>query len=679
MAYMFHDIVGLAAAVVLAVPLFLLPAYTIARAFDLFGMSARPTIERAAYGLLIAYATMPVIQSMGARFLGLRAILALTLLISLYGVVRFRASSVPSLSRTAWVMLAVGFFALSALWIDVSWNGRLYPTLLVIDLVKHAATVRSLVETGSTPPIDPFFLRDQAASYYYFFYTPAALIEMLGSGLVDSRAAVGGLVFWTGLAVVTLARVVLDRAALLRSATPVGLLMALMLAGGLQLLLISPIVLSFGWPWPGQLGWIRDDLASWPVSMIWVPHHLSGMIASWVGFLALIEAQRAHSNGSTSRQWTYVMLAGLAFASACGLSTWLTIGAVVTLAVWTSVEIYHRRWSSIVIFASAGVIAFLVAAPHMLDLVRNRSLGVFPIAFEVRMFVVSELLVGSLGWLGQNLVRALFLPLHYVMAAGIFFAGAFAFWTSHRRQRGFANPEARVLAYSAAASLFVGSFFQSVVANNDLGWRVVLFGQLAALLWTAAYMEPLWRKAQKASFARALAKAPPALMLFLVLGYAGVAYDLIATRMFSTMGKGVVINPRNPEADFEARDVYAWINANLGPTAVVQHNPDTQRALGYGLYGRQRTALADRHNALLFGPSHQDVSERMSVLKPVFTAPQPASAVARSLTAQKVDTIIVSADDPVWKTNVAWVFATPALYQTAHLRVLRVRDLKDRP
>lgn len=679
MAYMLHDIVGLAAAVVLAIPLFLLPAYAFARTLDLFGFSARPATERAAYALLVAYATMPVLQSMGARFFGLKAILAVTLLLSVYGLLRHRDLSLPSLSRSAWTMIAVGFLALCTLWIDASWNGRLYPTLLVIDLVKHAATVRSLVETGATPPIDPFFLRDQAASYYYFFYTPAALVEMLGNGLVDSRSAVGGMVFWTGIAVVTLARVVLDRTGLLRRAAPVGLLIALMLAGGLQLLIVSPIVLSFGWPWPGQLGWIRDDLASWPVSMIWVPHHLSGMIASWIGFLALVEAQKAHAERSPARQWTYVALAGVSFASACGLSTWLTIGAVVTLAVWAAVEVYHRRWSSLILFAAAGLIALVAAAPHMLDLVRNRSLGVFPIAFEVRMFVVSELLIGSLGWLGQNVVRAVFLPLHYIMAAGIFFAGAFAFWTSHRRRRGLANPEARILAYSAVASLFVGSFFQSVVANNDLGWRVVLFGQLAALLWTAACIEPLWRKAEKTSVERALANAPPALILFLALGYAGVAYDLVATRLFSAMGKGVVINPRNPAADFEARGVYGWINANLGPTAVVQHNPDTQRALAYGLYGRQRTALADRHNALLFGPSHHDVSERMSVLKPLFTAPQSAEAVAKSLTAQKVDTIIVSADDPVWKARVAWVFATPALYQTAHLRVLRVRDLKDQP
>lgn len=678
---MIHDIVGLMAAIVLALPLFVLPAYALAWQFDWFGIRARRSDERFAYALLLAYATVPAIQSIGGRFLGLPLMATLSLMLAALAVYRLGRSPLPKISHTAWILLSAGFVGLALLWVDVSFNGRLYPTLLVIDLVKHAATVRSLVETGATPPIDPFFLRDQAASYYYFFYTPAALIEMLSGGFVDSRTAVGGLAFWTGLAVITLARTLLDRAGYIKSGrtASTGLLIALMLAGGLQLLIVSPLVFSFGWPWPGQLGWIRDDLASWPVSMIWVPHHLSGMIASWVGLLALIEARVADDAKDTARRWSHIALAGLAFASACGLSTWVTMGAVVTLAIWTTVELYRRRWSTVAGFVAAGVIALVIASPHLLDLVRNRSLGEFPIAFEVRTFVVSELLIGSLGWVGQNLVRAVFLPLHYVMAAGIFCAGSIAFWRSRRREGAMSNPVSEVIAYTAIASLFVGSFLQSVVVNNDLGWRVVLFVQLAALLWTAALVEPLWQRARRTSFVSVAARMPRALLVFLILGYAGVAYDLVATRLFSMMGRGVVINPRDPAADFEARNVYDWINENLGPRVVVQHNPDTERALGYGLYGRQRTALADRHNALLFGPSHAEVEVRMSALAPIFAAPRPASEVTAALSAQRVDAVVVSSADPVWKARAAWVFATPALYQTANMRVLRVRDLKDAP
>lgn len=545
MAYMLQDIVGLAAAVLLAIPLFVLPAYALAWQFDLFGVRNRQPGERLAYSLLLAYATLPALQSIGGRFLGLSVVAALTLSLAALAVYRMQRASLPDLSRMAWLMLAAGFAALAVLWIDIAFNGQLYPTLLIIDLVKHAATVRSLVETGATPPIDPFFLRDNPASYYYFFYTPAALIEMLSGGLVDSRSAVGGLVFWTGLSVVTLARTLLDRAGFLRKERggTVGLLVALMLAGGLQLLIVSPLVFSFGWPWPGQLGWIRDDLASWPISMIWVPHHLSGMIASWIGFLALVEAQSADG---AQRKWTHVAVAGLAFASACGLSTWVTMGAVLTLVVWATVEMYNRRWESIVLFAAAGTIALAIAAPHLLDLVRNRSLAGSPIAFEVRTFVASELLVGSLGWVGQNLVRAIFLPLHYVMAAGVFFVGSVLFWRSRHSAIMLANPVARLIAYSALASLFLGSFVQSVVVNNDLGWRVVLFVQLSALLWTATVLEPYWHRARQTSFVRVAAKMPPALLVLLALGYAGVAYDLVATRLFSMMGRGVVINPRDP-------------------------------------------------------------------------------------------------------------------------------------
>ena len=293
------------------------------------------------------------------------------------------------------------------------------------------------------------------------------------------------------------------------------------------------------------------------------------------------------------------------------------------------------------------------------------------------MFVLSEIFAGNLGPVAQNLVRAIFLPLHYFLAGGVFFVGSLLFWRRAGRTGSELNPVARVLAYSAIASLIVGSFFQSVVVNNDLGWRVVLFVQLAALLWTAALLEPLWHSLQRHSLKRVVAHAPRILTGTLLLGYGAVAHDLLATRLFPAYGKGVIINPRDPAADFEARDVYGWINRNLGSRIVVQHNPDTERALGYGLYGRQRTARADKHNALLFGPSNSEVAARLDVLKPVFASNQSALSVSNVLNAQHIDAVVVSSQDPVWKLKAAWVFATPALYQTPNLRVLSVRDLKD--
>ena len=93
--------------------------------------------------------------------------------------------------------------------IDLDTGARLYPSLLMLDVVKHAATVRALVETGFAPPLDPFFMREAPAGYYYFYYVLSALAERLCAGWINSRAAMAGQMFWTGIATVGLVSLVL--------------------------------------------------------------------------------------------------------------------------------------------------------------------------------------------------------------------------------------------------------------------------------------------------------------------------------------------------------------------------------------------------------------------------------------------------------------------------------------
>ncbi len=678
MMFTLSDIAGVTVATVLAVPVLLLPGYALAALSNAFGFRDEAPLRRHMLGLLVAYAVLPVLYSMIARFAGLHAALGVALGLAGMACWLGGAALVPRLSRGAWLGLGAALAALIFFWIDLAWGGRLYPTLLSIDLVKHAATVRALVEQGSAPPLDPFFLRAQPISYYYFYYTPSALIDVLGGDLVDARAAVGGQAFWTGVALIGLLIVLAERSGLLRPGerAPVPFLLLLMAAGSLQILVVVILSGVFRLPWPAQLGWYSDEMTSWPLSILWVPHHVAALLASWVGFLALIEAQRRGLKDSI----VHVVLAGFAFASACGLSTWVTMGAVATVAVWAVADLWARRWRHVALLGASGVVALIVALPHLLDLSAYRSYGDFPLGFKVRMFVFADLISEMLGGVLADGIRLLFLPLTYLVAGGICCLGTIAFWRKQSLARVHENETARVITFSAAATFVIGSFIASVIVNNDLGWRVVLFLQLSALLWTMSVLMPVWRRAERIGAFQALPRVLPVrAAVFIGIGLAGVAHELAAVRGFQALGlwTGKVVS--HPFIDHEQRQAYAWLALNAAPDLVIQHNPDTGRALGFGLYGRHRTAIADRHNAILFGPSASDVKLRLEALKPVFAEARSSEEVRRVLAAHGIDAVVVTAADPIWKTRPAWLIATTPLFATTHVRVLNTRDLKDQP
>jgi hypothetical protein len=682
MPYTLFDLGGLAIAALLTVVVLVLPGYAIAAKTNVLGFTAASINRRIALALLVAYAVMPVLQSMAARLFGLKVAVAISLALAAVAVHHARGKLWPQLTRHAWSGLAIGFAMLAFLWIDFAWNGRLYPSLLIADLVKHAATVRALVEAGAAPPTDPFFLRDSLSSYYYFYYTPSALIEVLGLGLIDSRAAVGGQLYWTAVAVVGLAVTIAERGGFLRAGerVPMLLLLALMACGGFQIISTALLWLGVGFPWPAQVGWYTEEMTSWPLSMVWVPHHLAALLASWTSFLILIEAQTASRPLLSRQNAIAVVMAGCGFASACGLSTWVTVGAVATMAVWCISDLLRRRWLPFGLLMASGIAAIAIAALHLFDLMHYRSYGEFPIAFQVRIFSFAELIGDAFGGTHNNLLRFFALPLNYLFVGGIALIGSVIYWRNHFNAAKPMNETARVLTYSAAASLVIGSLFASKIMNNDLGWRIVLFVQMAALIWTLAVLMPLWRRAHQTTVARVLSTYVPRLvMIAFALGYVSVLHDLIAIRGFYPLGMWIGDTRRDPFVDYDARQAYLWMAQHTSHEQVFQHNPDLSRAMAYGLYGRHRTAIADRHNSKLFGPSKDDVAKRLAAVKPVFTDIISAVDVRSALTAEGVDAVVVAANDPVWMKQAPWVFASPAMFATNHIRVLNVKDLRDKP
>jgi len=75
--------------------------------------------------------------------------------------------------------------------------------------------------------------------------------------------------------------------------------------------------------------------------------------------------------------------------------------------------------------------------------------------------------------------------------------------------------------------------------------------------------------------------------------------------------------------------------------AVLQHNPvGDRRALAFGLYGRNRTAVADRF-AMIFGAPHSEVDARLAAIAPIFTVSQSAAAARARAAANGIDVLVV--------------------------------------
>jgi len=676
-------------AVALCGPVIVLPGFALAGGARVLGFWRRSLSSQVQLALIAAFALLPGLDSLVVRLAGLTPALALNLVLAAGGVVvlikmgalsRLLPSGkriivwTPRVWATAtglmlWIVL-VGY----AYW-DFDWGGQLYSSIIETDMVKHAATIQSIVNTGA-PPADPFFARPTPSGYYYFFYTLGALVERLGLGFVDARAAFAGGTVWTGLAVFALASELLTRsgyngAAQIRRLRPV--LLALLLVSALDILPIC--LLGASGIWAPTLGAWNDEVTPWLLSVLWVPHHVTALIAIWAALLTLDAAIAPPSASRGRRQLGIALLyAALAFVSALGASIWVTMAGVFTVALWLAVLAWERRWRGVAIVMAAGLLAVLLAAPHLHDLIADRQDQRFPIAVTIRPFNMFDLLVKA-RWI-KAIGRTVLLPLNYGLEFGVMALGAILFLV--RAQAGAlwreASGVARLLVLSAAAGLIMGTFLKSTIINNDLGWRVMLFPQMTFLVWTCLALRaqidrPVGHRRRK--------MIVMAWVFLMLLGYATTLYGLFGLRFYGVLTTPCSIrcSAADPAIHRQLRDAYGWLGRHTPPSEVVQQRPGPYRAFDFGLYGRNRVGVAD-NQATIFGVSKSAVKARIAALSPIFTTPMTAAEAAVRARSQGVEIMIAKATDPAWASPASWVWATAPIYQAPMVRVVTVRSLE---
>ncbi len=679
MNYSAADALGLLAATFLDIPLVVLPGYAVGAATGLFGFRDLPASPRWLLACLIGLALLPLLDSSLVRAFGIAAALGLNGALAAVGIgYAWRARPTLRIGRASGLLVALWFGLVLYGFADFDLGGELRQSLLVLDMVKHAATTRGIAETGA-PPIDPFFAREGRAGYYYFFYTLCALTHRLGGGLVDARAAFAGLVFWTGFGLVALIGLLLERSGLVRDAAPASVARCVLLllpAGGLDVVPVAKSGVTTG-VWVPIPEWWNEQVVWWTPSLLWVPHHVSGLLAAWLGFLVLTDLMEG-ARPTRRAEFVGALVAAAAFASCLGLSVWVALGAVATAGAWTMWLALRRRWRAAALLLGAGVLSLAFAAPHISDLLANRAETTASIALTIRRFGPLE---GALEGPLLLVLRLVLLPLNLFTEFGVFASGAILFWRQRAPAEAHGREAARLLTLAAASGLVLGCFLRATVINNDLGWRVVLFPQAVALVWTVA---ALVRNGQEreGQEREGRAGAPrdrlgmPAFMLALMLvGYGTTAYGLFWLRAFPAAGfpDTAFINAR-PDVDRALRDAYEWAAANLPLDAVLQHGPAAPRVFDFGLYGRQRVGVADA-DAMLFGAAKAAVFGRIHDLLPVFASTLAPSEVRVRAGAARVDALVVSAQDPVWDDPASWVWSSKAAYANPRVRIIRVGDL----
>jgi hypothetical protein len=558
----------------------------------------------------------------------------------------------------AWVCLAV--LAL----VDLQIGNRLYFPSVTYDYALRSAFTSAIGRTG-VPPHNPYFFAGGffTLRYHYFWFILCSVAQGLTGWSVSSRQAMLAGTVWCGIGLIALVplylrffeergKVDIDRR------TWFGV--ALLAVTGLD------IVPTLFIEWASRrflpsIEWWNDPVTAWLNAVMWVPHHVAGLIACMTGFLLVWNAARVPDRRG---RVVAAPIAGVMFASAAGLSIYVTLVFAVFLVVWMAMEFLrnHRREAGLICLS--GLIALLLAIPYMMELLIGSSgaatAGGPLIQFAVKPLSGIDRLFALTGGWRSNLINMLVLPLNYSLELGFFLIAGVAQSIAMWRKRHSLTDDQLCAFTMAAVSLGICTFFRSgVIANNDLGWRGTLVAQFVLLLWGAQWLNDrglsiLTRKA------RAFVVAA------LVLGTAGTGYELIKVRCFplasdwnATGTVAWLAKDQNLGArTYALRQLYEGLKLRTPVRAIFQHNPDTDpQDQFHGMYADRQLAAESLTCSVVFGGDAALCRNMIGDIQALFENPAFDPARVDEICGRlSIDVLVVKDTDPVWRNRESWVW-----------------------
>ncbi len=565
------------------------------------------------------------------------------------------------------IYVAIGWSILSILsLIDIQWGDKLYYNVVSYDFTTRVAIINAMTRSG-VPPINPSYFPGypvRLTYLYYFWYIPCSLVDQLGGPWVNGRSAMIASVAWCGLGLMATIALYLR----LRNpgkgpmAWKAGLLgSGLLLVSGLDFipslfLMVASRVFNGYSVLRGDIELWNDQITAWIGAVSWVPHHVAALIACLTGIM-LVQFARGKS---TSRQFILMAIAGLAFASAVGLSIYVTLLFVVFWGIWLITLFLQKEYRLSLAMAFSGMVALIAITPFLAGLIRGgtpSSIQAFPVAIAVRIFEPIAPFVLNFPSTISNIIYLLFLPMNYILELGFFFVAGLLWVQQNGKDLWKNNPFQTAEIILVLVTVLIGSFVKStVIGSNDLGWRVWLFGQFILLIWSVDVILRIFPdlKVQKAAISFTNRKNWRALRILLILGLITSIVDVLLLRiwpMFVDTGlagfpNGFSTDTQLGKRTFAAREAYEFINRSTSEDVHIQQNPNDLLNRPIGLYA-DRPIATSGHTA--FGISQPEFLSRSALVAKIFVAETNWDEIDHSCQANFIDIIAVSDEDPLWR------------------------------
>ncbi len=579
--------------------------------------------------------------------------------------------------------LVIGYLMLA----DIELDGGLSLSMLVHDYLKHVAITDAISRTG-VPPANPSLYPGAPLDlfYYYLWFLLCSLVDRLGGSLIGPIQAVHAGALWTGLILMATLFVFVRHMAIGGGKTLIppryGLALFLLLVTGLDILPLAALGFLHAWAGsgpgiPADLQWWNEQISAWTGAMLWVPHHIAALVACLTGFLVL---RHLAARPWRLRDLPAAAVAGLAFASAAGMSVWVTLVAAACFALWCGFVLAAGRRNEILPHLVAGAVALVAAFPFLLDLAGAHRLDLAPLRFAVREFWP---LTKSLQWFGAGVdcgagCLLLLLPVNYALELGFFLLAVPYYWRA-RLKRGKLTADELLFLTLTGVSVLICTFLRADIYNNDLAWRGFMFAQFFMLLWSlpvaAAVLSPLLKGGA--------ARPPPSEtgngLPWTAPGRAGrtILAAAIVLGLLATTAEMLRLRLRPAEEQVLAlRRIYEWIDENTPRTAVVQHNPGRKVDLFHALYGHRQTAVSDELYGILYGVGGELFDTVHVPVLGIFQASADLPRVLGVCERFGIDFLVVKATDPIWDDPSAWASSAVPIHENTYARVFSVKDLR---
>jgi hypothetical protein len=506
MNFTLQDIFGSVLAFLIFPLILVFPGYVISWKFNIFNFNQRQIYARHIIALVVSVAVVPILVyllSMLASILVAKLTIVVFLILYIFiNIVENNRKAEYRMGRVKLTQYQKVAFFIAAGWVsflimslvDLQLGNHLYYNVASYDFATRVSMVNAITRTG-VPPVNPGYFPGHPAnitSVYYFWYIFCSLVDQFGGRLVDSRLALIAGDAWCGLAIMSLIALYLKFRSMItgnkawRNAL-IGI--SLLAISGLDVIPVSIDMIttrySYGFMWPpGDLELWNTQITAWVGSLFWVPHHVAAMIACMMGFLLFQNSDHK----APSNKLSTVIIVGLAFASAIGLSTWVAIVFSIFWGMWILILIVQKKDNVLIsMMMSAGLLALIFATPFLLGILKGGTgASGLPIAIEVRRFTpmspyLNLLLLSNFQ---KNILYLMLLPINYLMELGFFLVIGLLWLQQFRNKKMINNsyymPEIILLCVVFVVCSFVRS---AILSTNDLGWRGWLFGQFILLIW----------------------------------------------------------------------------------------------------------------------------------------------------------------------------------------------------